>query len=206
MQDSISRIIKVALHIYRKLKEYHKLVLLTALFLAGTIIGALIIKNSENEIITTLTKIFENHQHSRTTQPMITTLFNSLLTNTSFLAICFTLGLCCVGKPIISLIPLIRGLGFGMISGYLYNNDLSGIGYYVLIVFPGAVLASVALLLSCNESIRMSGDILAIITAKQQASTGKLRLYLSRYALIVLLSSTASIMDMLLTKAFSFLF
>lgn len=54
---------------------------------------------------------------------------NSLAVNAAFMLAVFVFGLCAVGLPLICVLPVIRGVGIGMLSGYLYSNfALRGLG------------------------------------------------------------------------------
>ncbi|MGI6772816.1 MAG: stage II sporulation protein M [Acutalibacteraceae bacterium] len=206
MKIGTGKVIRVSTNLVRVMKDYYRLVLLISLFIAGMLIGALTFKNSGSNISTLLTDMVIKQSAERTSQAAIVTFINSLLVNAAFVGIAFTMGMCCIGTPFIGLLPLIKGLGLGMVAGYFYNNDVAGILYYLLIILPGAVISTVALIISCGESIRMSGEMLKVVSSKKSASPDGIKTYMSRYIIIVVLILISSVMDMFLTKAFSFLF
>ncbi|NLL15572.1 MAG: stage II sporulation protein M, partial [Clostridiales bacterium] len=132
MKIGTGKVIRVSTNLVRVMKDYYRLVLLISLFIAGMLIGALTFKNSGSNISTLLTDMVIKQSAERTSQAAIVTFINSLLVNAAFVGIAFTMGMCCIGTPFIGLLPLIKGLGLGMVAGYFYNNDVAGILYYLL--------------------------------------------------------------------------
>lgn len=206
MKFRTGKVIRVSANLIKVLKEYYRLVLLISLFIAGMLIGAFTFKHGGGDVSSLLTDMVIKHSAERTSQAAFATFINSLLVNCAFVGIAFTMGMCCIGTPFIGLLPLIKGLGLGVVAGYFYNNDVAGVLYYLLIILPGAVISTVALIISCGESIRMSSEMLQIMSQKKSASPDGIKVYMSRYTIILALILISSVIDMFLTKAFSFLF
>ncbi|MCL2495780.1 MAG: stage II sporulation protein M [Oscillospiraceae bacterium] len=124
-----------------------------------------------------------------------------------FLLAAFLLGLCAAGLPFLLLLPVLRGMGVGVVSGWLYMTcGLPGVGYSVLVLCPAAVVSVLVMLTYCKESMLMSGDMLLVLNNKQDKMESSLRLYITRYLVLLLVSVLAAALDALCFAAFSGIF
>jgi len=129
--------------------------------------------------------------------------------NTDFLFMlaAFLLGLCAAGLPLLLLLPVLRGMGTGVVSGWLYMTyGLPGVGYSVLVLCPAVVVSVLIMLAYCKESMLMSGDMALVITGKQDKMESSLRLYVTRYLVLLLVGVLAAALDALCFSAFSGIF
>lgn len=187
-------------------REVKGMIITFALFAAAMIIGAGTLKYSALSI-SEYTDIFSRYIIMRSSEKMHTIFLNSVSVNLFFLLLINFAGLSCVGIPLTVLIILIKGLGFGFYSGFLFSQfSMSGIGYYLITVLPGAVLSNTALLLACNNSAFLSADILAVTLSKKQSDENIIKNYLKKNAVIIAICIIASIIDCVLVKAFEFMF
>lgn len=188
--------------------EVKSMIIFIALFAMGVIVGAGIIKKgSSTELITDFTSIFNIYIHNRNNSKIINMFFNSLTINLFLIILNFCAGLCCVGIPIAILTPITKGIGYGVLSGFLFiKYSMNGIGYFLLTIFPsGVIAASILLLASCSACL-MSKELLAVILEKKQPNSIAVIKYIKRYLVYfsgILFSSAA---ETLLIKAFSYLF
>lgn len=190
-------------------REVKIMIIILALFSAGMIIGAGIMKNytASEDLAVTFKNIFSVFTQNRAENSAVKIFFNSLSINIIFIAILFFSGLNLLGIPIVISIPIIRGFGYGMLSGYLINTyKMNGLGYYLLTIFPGNVVAVVALLLSCVTAIIMSSDILSVVFNKKQSDKTITVSYLKHYLFYFVSCIVASSIDTILVKIFSYLF
>ncbi len=187
------------------LREEWKMVTLVSLFLSGMIIGAITVKHTDNEINTRLVVMFSDYTILRNSQSVFQTFINSFTVCLIFLAIVFAAGLCAVGVPIIAIVPLFRGIGLGVISGYLYSTySLSGAAYCMAIIFPSAVISTAALLFGCNEGFVMSYEIFNIISGKVPNQHGNIfKKYSLRFFILIIIMFIAAIVDTIMTVAFA---
>ena len=170
------------------------------------IIGAGTLKYT-SDYIGDYADIFNNYVIMRSDEKMYTIFFNSISVNLFFILLINFAGLSCVGIPITVLITLIKGLGIGFFSGYLFSQfSMSGIGYYLITILPGAVISNAALLLACNNSAFLSADILAVTLSKNQADENIIKNYLKKNAVIITICIIASMIDCVLAKAFESMF
>lgn len=189
-----------------KEREVKGMIIVLALFAASMIIGAGLFKNTSTDIIE-ITAIFNNFISMRSQQMAYQIFLNSFLINIVCIFAANFTGMSCIGFPFAVCIPVIKGVGNGFIAGYLFSKfAMSGIGYYLLTIIPGGILANVALLIACNDACFFSADILAVMLSKKQADDSLIKNYIKRNIIIVFISICASIIDCILVKAFAYLF
>ena len=124
-----------------------------------------------------------------------------------FMLAAFLLGLCAAGLPFLLLLPVLRGMGTGVVSGWLYMAyGLPGVGYSVLVLCPAAVISVLIMLAYCKESMLMSSDMALVLTGKQEQMESGLRLYVTRYLVLLLVAVLAAALDALCFAAFSGIF
>lgn len=192
-----------------KEREVKIMLIILALFAAGMIIGASIMKDYtvSDDLTVTFKNIFSIFTQSRSGNNAATIFLNSFSVNIIFMAVLFFSGINLLGIPIVISMPIIRGLGYGMLSGYLINTyRMNGLGYYLLTIFFGGVIAVITLSLSCMTSIIMSSDILAVVFNKKQADKSAIISYLKHYLFFFFGCVVASTIDTVLVKFFSYLF
>lgn len=187
------------------LREEWKIVTLVSLFLAGMIIGAVAARHIDNDINARLVTMFSDFSMLRNSQSIFETFTNSLAVNFIFLSVVFASGLCAVGIPLIAFAPLGKGIGLGMIAGYLYSTySLSGAGYCMVILFPSAVISTAALLFGCNESFVMSFELLNMLSGKSTYQHENIfKKYCGRYLILLVLILVSSIVDTITTVLFA---
>ncbi|MBR3867714.1 MAG: stage II sporulation protein M [Clostridia bacterium] len=187
-------------------REVKGMIITLALFAAAMIIGSGTLKNT-SDYIGDYSDIFNSYIIMRSDEKIYTVFFNSVSVNLFFILLINFAGLSCVGIPLTVFIILIKGLGFGFFSGFLFSEfSMSGIGYYLITVLPGAVISNTAILLACNNSAFMSADILAVTLSKKQPDENIVKNYLKKSTLITAICIIASIIDSVLAKAFEFMF
>lgn len=189
-----------------KEREVKGMIIALALFASGMIIGAGLIKSASADA-GEFAAIFNNYISMRLEQKTYQLFINSLLINLICILVANFSGMSCIGVPLAVFIPVIKGFGSGFIAGYLFSEfAMNGIGYYLLTILPGGIIANAALLIACNDACFMSADILAIMLAKKQSDEILIKNYLKRNVIILFISVIASVVDSILVKAFAYLF
>lgn len=187
-------------------REVKGLIITVALFTAAMILGSGTLKHA-SDYAGEFSDFFRQYLTSRTDEKIYTIFLNSISLNLLLLLLINFAGLCCVGIPVIILIVLLKGFGFGFFAGYLFSRfSINGIGYYLITVFPGAVISNTALLIASNNSVFLSSDILSVSLAKKQADANLLKNYIKQNIIIIAAYIIASIIDSILIKAFGFMF
>ena len=187
-------------------REVKGLIITVALFAAAMILGAGTLKHT-SDYAGEYSDFFSTYLINRADEKIYTIFFNAMSLNLLLLLLINFAGLCCIGIPILILIILIKGFGFGFFAGYLYSQfSINGIGYYLITVFPGAVISITALLIASNNSAFLSSDILSVSLAKKQADGNLIKNYIKQNIIIIVAYIIASIIDSILIKAFGFMF
>lgn len=189
-------------------KEIKNMIIIIALFAAGMIIGSGITqKGSSSQFVTDFASIFDIFTANRNDLKAYQVFFNTLTVNFVFLIALFCSGFSCIGIPAILTIPVIKGIGLGVMTGYLFSfYSMNGIGYYLLTIFPSGVISvSMILLASCSSGI-MSKELLAIALEKKQPNLSASISYIKRYAVYIVGMVIASAVETVFVKAFSYLF
>jgi hypothetical protein len=131
-----------------------RLLLLWALFLAGMLSGARLGKVGEGFFAQQCDSLFTAWLDLRAEKAFAAVLRSSLLGNVGFIIASILLGLSAAGLPLIGCLPLLRGLGLGVICGKLYSEfALRGLSGSLLLMIPGAIFSIFGLLLICKENM-----------------------------------------------------
>lgn len=181
-----------------------RLILLTAFFIGGLAAGAISSKYTDTVVLEKLMTVFGNYSAARGSQSMLATFGNALSSGLLYFLFTFICGLCAVGLPFVAAVPFIRGLGLGMIGGYLYAaQGLAGVGYYALILLPGALLSVVALLLAGSESVKMSlGMLFSVASSHPPLIHSAFRTFCIKYCFLFAVMACSAVLDAFLIKAF----
>ena len=160
------------------LKKNRRILIMMLLFAAGMIIGAVSLKRADSYLSGAFSDMFSVYIRSKSSQSLGMNFINSLAVNAAFMLAVFVFGLCAVGLPLICILPIIRGVGIGILSGYLYSNfALRGLGYCVLVIYPGLIPAIFALLLACSAGINSSYEMLLSLSSAKRGGEHKNLLY-----------------------------
>lgn len=195
------------------LKKNRRILIMMLLFATGMIIGAVSLKRADSYLADSylsgaFSDMFSVYIRSKSSQSLGMNFINSLAVNAAFMLAVFVFGLCAVGLPLICILPIIRGVGIGMLSGYLYSNfALRGLGYCVLVIYPGLIPAIFALLLACSAGINSSYEmLLSLSSAKAQRGEGSIKIYCMRFLIICILIVLAAVTDAAASRLFCRLF
>ncbi len=189
-------------------REVKAVIIFLSIFAAGMIIGSGLMKDSAQfKFINDFTEMFKIFFNERGEQKVYEILINSLIINISFFLLAFCCGISLIGIPFLVLIPFIKGLGYGMTAGFLfYQYKMSGIGFYLLTIFPTGILCVTALIALCGSAVRMSADIISVVTSKCETDKTLLTQYIRQSAVYFIFCLFGCITDTLMSKSFLHLF
>lgn len=129
----------------------------------------------------------------------------TVITLISFL-IAFTGALSCVGIGILCIIPATAGFICSQIAAYLLaSNAASGLGYFCLIILPGATILITSLISLCAESGNISKK-LALINIFGRREEIDFKRYFIKCAVIIIIMLLSVIINLICVKLFSKLF
>lgn len=191
----------------KKLKsiyENSRIYLLVLLFAIGIIVGSINI-NRNNIITDDLKLIVDSFTDLRAGQGISGIFFNSFLMNGIFVLINLFLAFSLIGYPLILFIPFLKGLGIGALSGYLYSSfGFLGLGYSLLIIYPGAVVSAFALVNACNDSCEYSKNSFnKSILGKGVFEKNETKIMLIRQLVFIGVTALSSLTDALVSIGFS---
>lgn len=178
-------------------KKNISIVIFILLIILGMIIGNLAIR-SDLLLSVKIKGMFENYLTLISTQTMLENITNQIIISSSLLVSLFLLGFFSIGTPIITLIQLLKGIGIGALSGYMYStHSFSGFGYCMLLLYPFEIFQCVCIVLAGNESYYISSDL--FLTLRNKKSTiqedSAVMKYLSRYLILIMISLFVSLLS-----------
>ncbi len=179
-----------------------KLIILSLMFSAGIIIGAISLNN--NYISERANNIIDSFILLRSEQGILQVFFSSFLSNFIFLSINIFLAFSLIGYPLVIWIPFFKGIGIGLFCGYLYSvYGFSGFGFSFITIFPGAIVSTFALISACNQSGEYSVKAyLKAIKGKGQFEKGETKYYLLRQFIYILIVAFSSFIDAIFSNFF----
>ena len=193
--------------ILKDILKNSRIFILVVLFCAGLLLGALSLNNNY-EITEKIDEITESLLVLKKEGDISEIFFSSLISNFIFILISIFLGFSLVGYPFIWWIPLVKGLGIGILTGYLYSYfSFKGVGYSLIIIYPAMIVSTFALILSCNDSIIYSKNaFMKSIKGRGEFEKDETKIYIIRNIIYLLIVIVSSVADTLLAKIFSNLF
>lgn len=193
----------------RQLPIRKEILIFSMLLISGLLIGVMIAKNGNESILTQVSDIFNSFYSVRENQSIGASVINSLKVSCSFWLVNLLFGLCLIGIPFVTVIPMVRGLGIGLVTGYIYSiYGIKGIGYCFLIIFPGALISFIALIYSVSDSFKMSLYTLSacINSATQKDGAEKIKIFAVRQIFYLMLFAVAAFTDGIANKLFAGMF
>lgn len=197
-------------NIYNKLvtiKNNAILFLLCIMFLFGTSIGAVSANSTDTDTLKILDFLFLTNFKARVEQSMVYTFSADLSSSFIFLLTVFILGLTLWGFLIIPIVAFFRGYGLGLSIGYIYGTyKIKGILFNVLVMLPGAIIISVAIILFSKLSIYFSFKLSKGAFIKKSLNQVFIKDYIIKFAFFLIIIALGSAVDMIFTAIFLNLF
>lgn len=187
------------------------LVLLSLFLLLGILLGAILIKLADKNVIKFINVLFLSDFNERITRPLLDVFVASISSTFIFVLISFFMGLSMWGFVLVPVIPFLRGICIGLCESYLYSaHGLKGFCFHSLIFLPGIFISSIAVLLMTREAIKISNIFSSIVFSRSALSSmsANLKSYIIRsgcISIIILISAVIDLVSSLLfSKFFSF--
>lgn len=144
----------------KTLKSNQTLTLLCILLLTGMFLGAVCVKHADEAMLEKIKLLTGTYISSEVSRSIIDNFLSYILADTVFIILSVFFGLCVIGEPILWILPSIRGLGLGLITGFVYKTySVQGVLYSTVLIVIPAVISSLAMAVSCKESILSSREI-----------------------------------------------
>ncbi len=186
-------------------REVKGAIIAVAVFASGMIIGAGFWNNHISSDF--FIKIFDYFVKARVQSSFSDLLISTLVFNFTFLFCVIITGFSSLGCFFMPIIPFLRGLGYGILSGYLFcEYMMTGMGYYLITVFPSAVIINAVFILACINSCFSSVDIMAVLMQKKQPEEPHIRNFLRLSLVYVVMIIICTIFDCIIISAFCVFF
>lgn len=186
-----------------------EILMFSILLLSGLLIGVLVAKNGNESILDQVSRMFDSFYSVRENQSIGASVINSLKVSCAFWLINVLFGLCIIGIPFVTAIPVIRGLGIGLVTGYIYSiYGIKGIGYCFLIIFPGALISFIALIYAVSDSFKMSLYTLSscVNSGAPKGGAEKIKIFAVRQIFYLILFAVSAFTDGIVNKLFAGVF
>lgn len=191
----------------KEMLENSRLFVLILLFAAGIIAGALTIKKDIGLIAKT-EELIMDFAMKKAGQGVLENFKYSLLSNMLFIITSVFFAFSLIGYPLILIIPFIRGLAMGAVGGYLYSTyKFIGLGYSLLMIYPGAIFSVISLLIICNDCCEYSKNACSkSILGRGHFEKNETKYFLLRQLIFMGLSAIGAVIDGISVALFSGLF
>ncbi len=182
--------------------------LLLCLFLiVGVILGVICARNGDKSLIEKLDFLFVTNFENKKSMDAFSLFSAGFASSFLFLLTIFLLGVSAWGFLFLPAIPLFKGFGFGLSTGYMYGAyGFSGVLYNLLIVLPGAFLSALVIIAISKDSFRFSWDMMTSLRGFRTDICDEFKLYTVRIFWGLLILAVSSLADMLFSLIFSGLF
>lgn len=132
---------------------------------------------------------------------------NTLIVNLLLFSIVVISGFSIIGCPSVIAVLLLKGFSIGCVCLVLLTEyGLSGIGLYLLIIFPSNIISVVLLLLASEFSIAQSFDIISVIYDRNKEIKIQFRRILYKNMILTFIMIISSLSESLLFMIFGKLF
>ena len=178
---------------------------ITVLYFVGVLAGVILYSFPPSEYPGKFESVAENFISGRLNKEFAEILVNSFCEPFIMLLICFLLGLSAIAHPAEYLVPVFHGFGTGItLSGFYAEYDFKGIGMSAVMIIPGTVIFSFAIIIAVREAINMSSDICSAAFGKNGTAVQiDLRLYFTKYVILCAMIVAGAFAESILTFFFA---
>lgn len=185
------------------------LVVLMISLILGIISGSFLLKNADESTKNYINILFLNNFKPEIKISPWSVFVSSVSSTFIFIIMVFFMGLSAWGFVLIPFIPVLRGLCIGFCEGYLYSSfGMKGLIFHLIVLFPGIILSSLAIILMSKEAMKISYDISSTIFLDEHKKDNRdyLRLYIMRTGCVMIIIVVSSVIDLIFNLLFSGLF
>lgn len=192
-------------NVLKSIEKNYNIIILTALVGFGIIIGSILISKTSLEFNNSIDNLYENFIASIREKSFISTLFDTFFTSMVYIFLFFIMGTNALGVPFIYFLACIKGIGNGIVSGYLYMTfGLQGVGFSTLVLFPYALFSGIVVILMGNSSLKMSKIIFSGLSGKYSNSSEiTIKKYCINFLIYTAFFLVASTIDAIFKVSFS---
>lgn len=153
------------------------------LMIAGVLIGTLAFSFIKTSTLSDLNLIENDYLSMRENGRYVEILYGSLLNSSTLIIVLFLLGFCAIAQPVAVLIPVYKGMGFGVTIAQIYSeNGINGFFIALLLILPCALISSYALFIAVRESMRLSNRFFSQAFLDRRSESESINDYVKLYA------------------------
>ncbi len=187
-----------------KTASHRKEICLFLFFLAGLVLGAFAVRKDSSQLLSRLLSLFADYSAVKASQSAAANFAGALFRQLVLLLGTFCIGLCAVGTPFLFLVLFGCGAGIGVVGAFLYKTYmLKGIGYCALILYPGTIMTTLALIYAASVGARMSRFLMNGLLVKESDKNETLREYCMRFLISAGICALAALTETALYALFS---
>lgn len=179
------------------------------MFFVGVIFGASSFDPSSTELLSQLDFLFVTNLSNRLSLSAFDVFCSSFASDFLFVFSCFLLSFTAWGMFALPALCAFKGYGLGITAAYLISeHSLSGLGFFVLVILPGAVLFFMAFIVSLNEAFTHSVDLLKLyFSSKTDVLLHRnIKTFFVRFFIVLIFAVFSAIVDMILWSLFANMF
>lgn len=182
------------------IKKHLATVLFIIAFTAGVVWGAVVSVTADEAFLMDMDFLFTTNLNSRLSMGMLSSFGAHFASNFIFIAATAFCGLSPWGVGVLPFVLAFKGFGTGLSAAYLISTyGLKGLGFYIVVVLPGAFIFSLALTFMCSESASMSLHLAGNIFSKSENPSPqwlRVKKYLFRCVYFLFVSAVGALCDM----------
>lgn len=191
---------------YKDYKRHISTIVFTLFFAAGVILGAFASFSASEDFLLDMDFLFTTNLQSRLNAGVIASFGAHFASNFIFFAAALLCGLSPWGVGVLPFILAFKGVGTGISAAYLISTyGIKGLGFYLVVVLPGAFVFSLALLFMCCECSKMSLRFARFVFVGGEGNF-YIRSYLIKCTYYLVLSALGALCDMFFWSFVSGLF
>ena len=187
-------------------KKNNTLIALGGLFIAGMVIGAVLLRGAGQDTLLLLERLVGGFISGRAQAGMYENFISAFGSSMIFVFVVFVAGFCAIAQPVILAVPLVRGLGFGFSAASLYLRlGAQATGIVGVLMLPGMLISTLAILICCRQALRLSAGFFAAMRgdADKAAQPLSLRAHCVSHAFALGLCALSAFIEAALYLAFA---
>ena len=193
--------------IRRLLSRYGIQSAFAVMFLLGLVVGAISGKGFDREVFEKLDLLFVTNIDARMDMGAFELFISCFVSYFLFIFCIFMAALSAWGFAAIPLLSALKGFTVGLSTAFIFSQyQLSGIGFYILVVLPGTVLFLFALIRYATQGFRMSMRLLKMLMFDKETASDlhiHIKLFIKKTMFALLSVGACAVADMILWILFA---
>ena len=187
-------------------KKNNTIIALGGLFIAGMVLGVMLLRGAGHDTLLLLERLVGGFIAGRAQAGLYENFISAFSSSMLFVVAVFVAGFCAIAQPVILAVPLVRGLGFGFSAASLYlRYGAQATGMVGVLMLPGMLLSTLAILICCRQALRFSGAFFAAMRneSDKTAHPLSLRAHCAVHAFALGLCALGAFIEAVLYLAFA---